>query len=150
MTASNTGDVLLSASALHAQQHLAVWTFKIPVIPAVFCALDELAELCFPAGGQLNILPVFRAALFVVSGKHAEQRQDIKHKSQQGEKNQAGKTAKQGEDQAGKQRKNTQVIRAVAALHETGEGFLDSLPEGHSDHSSNIFLYYSSNQSFVL
>ena len=67
MTAADTGDVLFAGTALHAQEHLAVGTFKIPVVPAVFHPPGKLADFCFPSGSEFNILSVFSSAFFVIA-----------------------------------------------------------------------------------
>ena len=72
ITAADTGDVLFAGTALHAQEHLAVGTFKIPVVPTVFHPPGKLADFCFPSGSEFNILPVFCCALIQIPGKHPE------------------------------------------------------------------------------
>ena len=83
MTAADAGYVLFAGAALHTKQDLAIRTFEIPVVPAVFCAFDELTEFCFPAGCKFNIFPVLSHSFIMIAGEHPEQRNDIKNQTDQ-------------------------------------------------------------------
>ena len=119
MIAADTGDFLIACAFFHAKQHFAVRAFEIFVILPVFHSLDELAGFCFDIRGQRQVFPVFRQALFIVPGKHPEQGPGIQAEAQDAEQSGAEETGKQGDHEAGDQREETQVIGAVAALHET-------------------------------
>lgn len=86
MTAADAGYVLFAGAALHTKQDLAIRTFEIPVVPAVFCAFDELADSGFPSGCQFNILPVFGHTPIVIAGEHPEQSNDIEDQANQRKK----------------------------------------------------------------
>ena len=151
MTAADAGNVLLAGAALHPKQHLAVGAFEILVVPAVFHTLHELAELGLPAGGELDILPVFREALLVIAGEDAEERPDIERHADERKQADAGEAAQERAGEAGNQREHAEVVGTVASHHETGEGFAKALHKGHGEDSfpnSEFRIHYFSNSEF--
>ena len=125
--AAEAGYVLFAGAPLHTKQHLAIRAFEILVVPAVFCAFDELADLCFPAGCQFNIFPVLSHAFLMIAGEHTEQGNNVENQTNQGKQPEAGKAAKQRAGKAGDQREHTKIIRTVAALHKAGKGHFQTL-----------------------
>ena len=84
MPAANAGDVFLSATSFQPQEHLAVGTFEILIVLPVLQPFDELGGFHFPAGSELNVLPVLSEALFLISGQHPEKRDHIKREANKG------------------------------------------------------------------
>ena len=120
MAAADTGDVAFARATLHAEKNLAVGTLEIFIVLTVLHAFDELAGLQLPVGGQVDILPVFLNTLGVVPGKHTEDGCDIEGKTGKGEKADAGEAAQKGSHKTGKKGEHTEVVRAMATLHENG------------------------------
>ena len=67
MAAADAGNVLFPGAALHTQKHLAVGTFEVSVVPAVFHPPGKLADFCFPPGSEFNILSVLSNTFFMVA-----------------------------------------------------------------------------------
>ena len=131
MFAAGTGDFLLAAAPFGAQEQLAVGALEITVFLTVLCAVDKLAVFGLPVGGKLDILPVLLPAFLVVFGEHPEEGPDIQGKADEGQQADAGEAAQDGADQAGDEGEHAQVVGTVATLHETGEGFTNTLEKSH-------------------
>ncbi len=140
MTAADTGNVLFAGTALQAQEHFAIGTFEILVVPAVFHAFEKLTGLGFPAGCEFDILSVLSYTLIIVSGKHPVNSVNIQTKPEKGKDTDSRKTAQQGNNKTRNKGEHAEVVRAVTALHETDEGHFDSLQEGHFIHSNSIII----------
>lgn len=135
MAAADTSDIAFTGAALHAEKDLTVGALEVFIVLAVLEALDELAGLELPVGGQVDVLPVLGNTLFVIAGKHPEDGPDIGSKADQGEQADACEAAQQGAAKTGKKGKHTQVVRAMATDHETSKRFFEALEKVHGKDS---------------
>ena len=131
MAAADAGDIPFAGAALHAQEDLAVGALKVFIVLAVLQALDELAGLEFPVGGQFDILTVLGNPFIVIAGEHTEDGPDIGRKTYEGEQTDAGKAAKQRADETGNQGEHAEIVGAMAADHETGKRLTETLEKVH-------------------
>ncbi|MBR2853382.1 MAG: hypothetical protein IKE81_03565 [Clostridia bacterium] len=140
MLTAYAGDFFFATASFQPQKHLTVRTFEIFIILSVLHPLHKLAGLGFPTGSQFYIFPVLSHAGFVISGKHTEKRNHIQRKPDKGEKRDAEECREKRDDQAGQKSEHSQIVCAVAALHEAGQSGLYFLPESHDKDS---FLCFS-------
>ena len=90
-------------------------------------SLDELVDLRRPVGGKFNLLPVLLPALFVVLGEHPEKCPYVEGKTNQGQQADTCEAAQDGCDETGDQGKHTEIVGTMPVLHETHDGFSETL-----------------------